>query len=45
MRKNRVIAIADQAAPLALKLVSAANVLFLGCFLIALSTAIDLAQR
>lgn len=42
MRKAR--AIADRAAPFALKLISAANLLFLASFLIALSLAVDLAH-
>jgi hypothetical protein len=45
MNGNRAIAIADRAAPLALKLIAAANVFFLGAFLIALSTAVEIAQR
>jgi hypothetical protein len=44
MRKARAIAIADRAAPFVLKLVSAANLLFLGSFLIVLSLAIDMAR-
>jgi len=43
MRKARAIAIADRAVPLALKLISAANLLFLGLFLIALSFAVEMA--
>jgi hypothetical protein len=45
MRKERAIAIADRAAPVALKIVAAANLLFLGSFLAALFVAADLAQR
>jgi len=45
MDQNRVIAIADRAAPHALKLIAAANVLFLGSFLSMLATAVELAQR
>jgi len=33
MNQKRAIAIADRAAPLALKLIAGANVLFLGAFL------------
>ncbi len=44
MRKKRAIAIADRAAPLALKLVSAANLLFLASFVMALAMAVDIAQ-
>jgi hypothetical protein len=44
MRKARVIAIADRAAPFALKLVSAANLLFLASFLIALSVAVNMGR-
>ncbi|MCX7303007.1 MAG: hypothetical protein NTV73_01540 [Hyphomicrobiales bacterium] len=43
MRKARAIAIADRVAPFALKLISAANVLFLASFLIALSIAVEMA--
>ncbi len=45
MRKKRAIAIADRAAPLALKLVSAANLLFLVSFLMTLAIAIDIATQ
>ena len=44
MRKKRVIAIADRAAPVALKLVSAANVLLLVSFLMTLAMAVDIAR-
>jgi hypothetical protein len=44
MRKVRAIVIADHAAPVALKLVAAANLLFLGSFLVALLAAADLAR-
>jgi len=36
MNRKRAIAIADRAAPLALKLIAAANMLFLGAFLVTL---------
>jgi hypothetical protein len=39
MNRKRAIAIADRAAPLALKLVAGANVLFLGAFLVTLAVA------
>jgi hypothetical protein len=45
MRKKRAIAIADRAAPVALKIVSAANLLFLISFLMALATAVDIATQ
>lgn len=45
MKRKRAIAIADRAAPLALKLITAANLLFLGSFLVALFIAADIAQR
>ena len=41
MNQNRAIAIADRAAPLALKLVAAVNLLFLGSFLAALFVAAE----
>ncbi|MBX3583934.1 MAG: hypothetical protein KF810_18760 [Rhizobiaceae bacterium] len=41
MTKKRAIIIADRTAPLALTLVSAANLLFLASFLAALAVAID----
>ncbi|MBL8576614.1 MAG: hypothetical protein JNK47_05275 [Mesorhizobium sp.] len=44
MRKKRAIAIADRAAPLALKLVSAANLLFLASFVMALAMAVDVVR-
>ena len=40
----RALALADRAAPTALKLVTAANILFFGAFLIALHAASGLAQ-
>lgn len=45
MDHTRVIALADRAAPHALQFIAAVNVLFLGSFLVALSIAVDLAQR
>lgn len=45
MNLTRAIAIADRAAPHALKLIAAANLLFLGSFLALLSAAVELAQR
>jgi len=45
MDQAPVIAIADRAAPLALQVIAAANLLFLGSFLAFLSTAVELAQR
>jgi hypothetical protein len=39
MSRSRVIAIADRAAPLALKLIATANLLFLGSFLATLLVA------
>ena len=39
MSRTRAIAIADRAAPLALKLVAGANLLFLGAFLTTLIVA------
>lgn len=44
MKRARIIAIADRATPAVLKLVAAANILFLGAFLIALHAASGLAQ-
>ncbi len=44
MTRARIIALADHAAPAALKLMAAANVVFLGAFLIALHAAVRLAQ-
>ncbi|MEQ1943595.1 hypothetical protein ABMA32_14375 [Mesorhizobium sp. VNQ89] len=44
MRKKRAIAIADRAAPVALKLITAGNLLFLASFLMALATAIAIAR-
>lgn len=44
MNRARIIAIADRAAPAALKLIAAANVFFLGAFLIALHAAVSLAE-
>jgi hypothetical protein len=44
MRKERAIAMADSAAPVALKIVAAANLLFLGSFLATLLAAADLAR-
>ena len=41
MDQDRAIAIADRAAPLALKLVAAANLFFLGSFLVALFVAAE----
>ena len=41
MNHNRAIAIADRAAPLALKLVAAVNLLFLGSFLATLFVAAE----
>ena len=39
MNRKRTIAIADHAAPLALKLIAGANVLFLAAFLVTLAAA------
>lgn len=39
MNRNRAIAIADRAAPLALKLIAGGNFLFLGIFLATLVAA------
>lgn len=44
MKKIRAIAIADRTAPLALKLISAANLLFLASFLAALAVAVDIVR-
>jgi len=44
MKRARILAIADRAAPAALKLIAAANILFLGAFLIALQAAVSLAE-
>jgi hypothetical protein len=44
MSRNHAIAIADRAAPLALKLIAATNILFLGSFLAALLIAVDMAR-
>jgi len=41
MNRSRVIAIADRAAPLALKLIAGANLLFLGAFVATLIVAAD----
>ena len=41
MNRNRAIAIADRAAPLALKLIAGANVLFLGAFLVSLAAVAE----
>ena len=41
MDQDRAIAIADRAAPLALKLVAAVNLLFLGSFLATLFVAAE----
>ena len=44
MNRSRVIAIADRAAPLALKLIAAGNLLFLGSFLVLLTVAAETAR-
>ena len=41
MSRDRAIAIADHAAPAALKLIAAANLLFLGSFLTFLAIAVE----
>ena len=41
MNRNRAIAIADRAAPLALKLIAGAYLLFLGAFLATLLVAAE----
>ncbi len=41
MNRNRAIAVADHAAPLALKLIAGANLLFLGAFLATLLVAAE----
>lgn len=41
MNQNRAIAIADRAAPLALKLIAGVNLLFLGAFLATLIAAAE----
>ena len=45
MDKARAIAIADRAAPAALKVMAAVNLLFLASFLAVLVAAAELAQR
>lgn len=45
MKRARIIALADRATPLALKLIAAANILFLGAFLIALHAALRITQH
>lgn len=45
MDRTRIIAVADRVAPHALKIAAAANLLFLGSFLVMLSIAVDLTQR
>jgi hypothetical protein len=44
MSRNRIIAVADRAAPLALKLIAVGNLLFLGSFLTFLATASEMAR-
>jgi hypothetical protein len=44
MNRKRAIAIADRAAPLALKLIAGANVLFLGAFLATLVVVAELVR-
>lgn len=44
MSRNRIIAAADRVAPLALKLIAAGNLLFLGSFLAFLATATEMAR-
>ena len=44
MNRTRVIAIADSAAPLALKLIAVGNLLFLGSFLAFLATASEIVR-
>lgn len=45
MNSIRAVAFADRSAPLALKLIAAANLLFLGSFLMTLATAVEMASR
>ena len=45
MNRIRAIALADQSAPLALKLIAAANLFFLGSFLVTLAAAVEIASR
>jgi hypothetical protein len=44
MSRTRAIAIADRAAPLALRLIAGANLLFLGAFLATLIVAAEQAR-
>ena len=44
MSPNRIIAVADRTAPLALRLIAAANLLFLASFLAFLATASEMAR-
>jgi len=44
MSRDRAIAIADRAAPIALKVTAAANLLFLYSFLVFLAAAVETAR-
>ena len=44
MSRDRAIAIADRAAPLALQLIAAGNLLFLGSFVAFLAIAAEIAR-
>lgn len=45
MDRSNPVAVADRAAPHALKLIAAVNVLFLGSFIITLAKAIEIALQ
>jgi hypothetical protein len=44
MSQDRVVAIADRAAPFALRVIAAGNLLFLGSFLALLTIAVETAR-